>query len=148
MNQPTAEGVLRRLDVLVGDWTLEATWPSGESWPGRATFEWHPSRAHLVQHVEIDHPHAPRSLAIIGCDGAAGTYYQLYSDERGVCRVYEMTITDTELVLRRTGEPFAQRYVGTIGDGGTTITGRWEIAEDFTNYVTDFQVDYRKVRTE
>jgi hypothetical protein len=27
------------------------------------------------------------NVSIIGCDAANGTYHQLYSDERGVCRV-------------------------------------------------------------
>ena len=52
---------------------------------------------------------ARRSL-IIGCDAANGTYYQLYSDDRGVCRVYEMSIGDGEWKLWREGEPFTQRF--------------------------------------
>ncbi|MGH8824369.1 MAG: hypothetical protein ACRDVN_07835 [Jiangellaceae bacterium] len=28
-----------------------------------------------------------------------------------------------------------------------TITGRWEIAEDFTHYTTDFDLFYRRVLT-
>jgi hypothetical protein len=42
-----------------------------------------------------------------GCDAANGTYYQLYSDERGVCRVYEMSIGNGEWRLWREGEPSA-----------------------------------------
>src|SRR5438445_8788336 len=79
-----------------------------------------------------------------GCDAANATYFQLYSDERGVCRVYEMSIGDGEWKLWREGEPFSQRFTATISDAGNTITGRWEIAEDFTNYTTDFDVVYRR----
>jgi hypothetical protein len=149
MDQPTAEQALRRLEPLVGDWTLEASFPGGEPWPGggTVTFEWHPSGAHLVERATIEHPEAPDSVSIIGCDAANGTYLQLYSDSRGVCRLYEMSIRDREWKLWRDGEPFSQRFTGTIGDDGNTITGRWEIAEDGTNYSTDFDLTYHRVVT-
>jgi hypothetical protein len=149
MDQPTAEQALRRLEPLVGDWTLEASFPGGEPWPGggTVTFEWHPSGAHLVERATIEHPEAPDSVSIIGCDAANGTYLQLYSDSRGVCRVYEMSIRDREWKLWRDDEPFSQRFTGTIGDDGNTITGRWEIAEDGTNYSTDFDLTYHRVVT-
>jgi hypothetical protein len=82
----------------------------------------------------------------MGCDAANGTYYQLYSDDRGVCRVYEMSIGDGEWNLWRVGEPFAQRFSARFEDGGNTIVGRWEIAEDGTNYETDFDLTYRRVQ--
>ena len=146
MDQPTAEEALRKLEPLVGEWILEARWPGGEPWPGggRAVFEWHASRAHLVQRATAELPEAPDSVSIIGCDGANGTYFQLYSDERGVCRVFEMSIGDGEWRLWREGAPFSQRFTARISDDGTTITGRWEIAEDFTNYTTDFDLVYRR----
>jgi hypothetical protein len=147
MDQPTAEEALRRLEPLVGEWTFEATWPSGESWPGggHVTFEWLDSGAHLLQRATAELPEAPDNVSVIGCDGANGTYYQLYSDERGVCRVYEMSFGDSEWKLWRVGEPFAQRFSGTFSEDGNTITGRWEIAEDGTRYMTDFDMVFRKV---
>jgi hypothetical protein len=147
MKQPTAERALRELEVLVGEWTLAATWPSGETWPGRVTFGWLDSRTHLLQRGTLDHPQAPDNVSVIGCDGANQTYTQLYSDERGVCRIYEMRIGDGEWRLWREGEPFSQRFTGTFSDDGNTITGRWEIAEDGTNYVTDFDLIYRRSGT-
>lgn len=148
MNQPTAEGALQRLEALVGEWKLEAIGADGQPWPGEAsaTFEWHDSGRHLVQRAHIDLPEAPDSVCVIGCDAANGTFFQLYSDERGVCRIYEMTIDGSEWRLWRRGEPFAQRFVGTFEDGGDTIRGRWEIAEDQENFVTDFDLIYRRVR--
>ena len=149
MDQPTAEEALRRLEPLVGEWVLEARWPSGEPWPGggHAIFEWHDSRAHLVERATAELPEAPDNVSIIGCDAANGTYFQLYSDERGVSRVYGMSIGDGEWRLWREGEPFSQRFTARISDDGNTITGRWEIAEDFTNYTTDFDLVYRRVGT-
>jgi hypothetical protein len=148
MDQPTAEEALTKLEPLIGEWTLEANPPGGEPWPGgaRATMEWHDSRAHVVQRSTVEMPEAPNTISIIGCDAANGTYYQLYSDDRGVCRVYEMSIGDGEWRLWRVGEPFAQRFSARFEDGGNTIVGRWELAEDGTNYKTDFDLTYRKVQ--
>jgi len=147
MDQPTAEGALRRLEPLVGEWAVESSWPDGEMWPGggRVTFEWHASRAHLVQRATVDLPEAPDNVSIIGCDGAKGSYCQLYSDERGVCRVYEMSIGDGEWKLWRDGEPFSQRFTATFGDDGNTITGRWDVAEDGIDYRTDFNIVFRRI---
>ena len=147
MDQPAAEAALRALDPLVGEWSLEARPPGGEPWPGggRATFEWHDSGAHLIERSTVEVPEAPDGVSIIGCDAANGTYYQLYSDERGVCRVYEMSIDAHEWKLWRVGEPFAQRFTATISDDGQTISGRWELAEDGTNFTTDFDLTYRRI---
>jgi hypothetical protein len=147
MDQPTAEQALKEMESLVGEWTLTAIGPGGEPWPGeaRATIEWHDSEAHLVKRAAIDMPEAPSEVSIMGCDAASGTYYQLYSDDRGVCRVYEMSIGDGEWKLWRTGEPFPQRFTGTFEDDGNTIVGRWEKAEDGENYETDFELIYRKI---
>jgi hypothetical protein len=147
MHQPTAEDALRRLEALVGEWTIEASPPGGEPWPGggRSTFSWHPSGAHLVQRTTVELPEAPDSLSIIGCDGANGTYLQLYTDERGVCRVYEMRIGGGEWRLWRAGDPFAQRFVARISEDAALITGRWEKSEDGVTYTTDFDMVYRRV---
>ena len=103
MDQPTAEQALRQLEPLVGEWTFEAKWPDGEPWPGggRVTFDWHASGAHLLERGTAELPEAPDNVSIIGCDAANGTYFQLYSDERGVCRVYEMSIGNGEWKLGR-----------------------------------------------
>ena len=149
MDQPTAEQALMQLEPLVGEWSVEAKWPDGQSWPGggKITFEWHASGAHLVERATIDLPEAPDSVSVIGCDAANGTYFQLYSDERGVCRVYEMSIGNGEWKLWREGEPFSQRFTATFSDDRNTIAGRWEIAEDGTTFTTDFDLICRKVAT-
>jgi hypothetical protein len=147
VDQPTAEEALKKLEPLIGEWTLEAKPPDGDPWPGggRCTFEWHDSGAHLIQRTTVELPEAPDNISVIGCDAANGTYFQLYSDERGVCRVYNMSIGDGVWTLWREGEPFSQRFTATISKEGNTIAGRWEMAEDGTNYTTDFDLTYRRV---
>ena len=140
-----ADDALRELEPLIGEWTVEATWPGGETWPGLVTFEWLVTGAHLVQRGSLEHPDAPDNVSVIGCDAANGTYAQLYTDERGVCRVYEMEIGDGRMSLRRDGKPFAQRFTATFSDDGNTITGRWEIAEDGATFEPDFDLVFRRV---
>jgi hypothetical protein len=146
-DQPTAEEMLKRLEPLVGAWRLALTLPGGERWGGEATatFDWHDSRSHLVQRSIVEVPQAPDSTSIIGCDAAHGTYYQLYSDERGVCRVYGMSIGDGEWRLWRQGQPFAQRFTARFEDANRKIVGRWEKAEDGINFSTDFDLTYTRI---
>lgn len=146
MDQPTAEQALRELEPLVGEWILEARYPGEEPWPGggTASFAWHPSGALLLQRGTMVLPEAPDSSCVIGCDAANGTYTQLYIDERGVCRIYQMSIGNGEWTLWREGEPFAQRFTASFSDDGDTITGRWEAAQDADDYAVDFELVYRR----
>jgi hypothetical protein len=146
VEQPTAQKALQKLEPLVGEWILEARPPGGEPWPGggRSTFAWHPSGAHLIQRTMIDLPEAPNSLSIMGCDADNGTYLQLYSDDRGVSRLYDMSIDDSEWRLWREGQPFDQRFIGTISRDRNTISGRWEKSEGGTSFTIDFELVYRR----
>jgi hypothetical protein len=82
---------------------------------------------------------------IYGCDAANGTYVQLFADDRGVFRVYEMELRDRVWTLRREGEPFAQRFEGTFSADGRTITGRWELKREGEDWTTDFDTTYTRV---
>ena len=145
-DQPTAEDALRALEPLVGTWSLAARWPDGREWPGGGTmtFAWDESGAHLVQRSTTELPEAPATWSVIGCDGASGRYVQLYSDDRGVSRIYEMSFGNGEWRLWRDGEPFSQRFVGRFGADGDTVTGQWEAAEDGQTFTVDFEVTYRR----
>ena len=149
IDQPTAEQALKELEVLVGEWSQQATPPGGEPWPGEATvtFEWleGSDKRLLLECSTVEMPEAPDGVCVIGCDAANGTYFQLYSDDRGVCRVYEMSIGDGEWKLWREGEPFSQRFTAKISDDGNTIDGRWEVNEG-DGWKTDFDLVYTRVR--
>jgi len=148
MDQPTAQKALEEMEVLVGEWTLAAVPPSGEPWPGeaRATFEWLEGgdRRLLVERTMIEMPEAPNAVCVIGCDAANGTYHQLYTDDRDVCRVYEMSIGDGQWKLWRDGEPFSQRFAARISEDGNRIEGRWEVDEG-DGWKTDFDLIYTRV---
>jgi hypothetical protein len=148
MDQPTAENALKELEPLVGQWKLEATPPGGPPWPGEAsvTFEWMEGAPFLVERSKVEMPEAPNAICIIGCDAASGRYFQLYSDDRGVCRVYELSIGHGEWKIWREGEPFAQRFTGRFSEDGNRIDTRWQAAKDGTNWETDFDLVFTRVR--
>jgi hypothetical protein len=147
MSESTNTVARERLAALVGGWTMEAGPPGGPPWPGggRVTFEWLDGAALLIQRSQIDVPEAPDSVAVIGCDGMSDTYYQLYTDERDVQRIYEMSISDGVWKLWRDGPPFSQRFTGTVSEDGNAIAGRWERQED-GSWKTDFELTYTRVK--
>ena len=148
MSQPAAETMLRELDRFVGEWTMTAAPPGGASWPGeaRVRFEWLDGAFLLQRWTLRGGPEgAPTGgTAIIGGDAAGGTYVQLYRDDRGVSRAYEVGVRGREWMLRRDGPPFAQLSRGTFSADGRTIRGRWELKEDGGDWRTDFDVTYTR----
>jgi hypothetical protein len=139
---------LDRLDVLVGEWTMEAGPPGEPPWPGgaRTSFEWLEGRTWLVQRWSVEMPEAPDGIAIIGSADERGEFRQHYFDSRGVHRVYEMTLDGGTWTLERDApDPFSQRFSATFGHGGSTISGRWESREAGGDWSTDFDMTYRRV---
>ena len=148
IDQPTAENSLKELEVLVGEWSQQATPPGGDPWPGeaKATFEWLPGSDNrlLIERSTVEMPEAPDGVCVYGCDAAKGTYFQLYTDERNVCRIYEMSIGNGEWKLWREGEPFDQRFTAKISDDSNRIDGRWELNEG-DGWKTDFDLVFTRV---
>jgi hypothetical protein len=147
MSESINAAARERLEPLVGEWTMEAAPPGGPPWPGggRVTFEFLEGAPLLIERWHVDMAEAPDGIAVIGCDGMSDTYYQLYTDERDVQRIYAMSLADGVWKLWRDGEPFSQRFTGEFSEDGKTITGRWEIADDGQSWKTDFDLIYEKV---
>lgn len=143
-----------RLDVLVGEWILEAQFPGDEQAPregprGLSRFEWALDRQFLLQRTEIPVPEAPDSLAIIGVDPETGAYTQHYYDSRGVARLYAMSLADGVWTLARESADFSplnfrQRFTGTFSRDGNTISGAWEKDLDGIGWEHDFTLTYRR----
>jgi len=144
---PDRSPALERLDVLVGEWAIEAGPPGGPPWPGeaRARFEWLEGRTFLVQRWHVDLPEAPDGIALIGLGTEPESFRQWYFDSRGVHRIYEMTLADGVWRLWRDApDPFPQRFTGTLVDDGDVIVSRWEKALDGSTWETDFDLTYRR----
>jgi hypothetical protein len=141
MSQLTPNPALQRLDVLVGEWEMES--PQFPEARGRTVFEWLEGRAYLVQRSYAPEP-APTSTWLIGSDESDESYTALYYDSRGVSRVYQMSLVEGVWKVWREAPGFFQRFTGTFGDNGTTITGRWEISSDGAYWEHDFDLAYKK----
>jgi hypothetical protein len=149
---------LARLDVFIGDWSIEARFPghqltragAADSGPmARSRFEWALGGRFLLQHTEIPVPEAPDSLAIVGTDLRTGGCTQHYYDSRGVVRLYAMTFADGVWTLARESPDFSpldfrQRFTGIFSEDENTITGAWEKGRDDGEWEHDFALTYRR----
>ncbi len=138
--------MVEQLDVLVGEWRLEADFPGVD--PGRATFEWLPGNRFLALRWEVPMPEAPDGLAVMGWDEGRGTLLQHYFDSRGVCRVYTMSFDGRTWTMSRTEAdfsplPFSQRWTAEVSED--LIEGTWERTGDDGEWLKDFDLSYRRV---
>jgi hypothetical protein len=143
---------LDRLDVLTGQWEVEASFEAGFFGPGtprvtgrgRTTFAWLAGRFFLTQRFASEHPAAPSGIAIIGAGAGPQTFEQHYYDSRGVARVYQMSLDGGVWKLWRAAPGFWQRYTGEISGDGTTIKGAWQASPDGRKWRHDFGLTYIK----
>jgi hypothetical protein len=147
MSQPERPAALERLDALVGTWTIDGSHPDLPSMhvEGREEVEWTEDGKFLVVRATAEPPEFPDSTSIIGCDGTEEAYSVLYSDSRGVFRIYEMSLgAGVWKQWRDASDPFPQRFIGELSDDGNTIEARWEKAEDGSTWELDFNFDVHK----
>jgi hypothetical protein len=139
---PWPNEALRRLEPLVGDWEIVASIGGKPLGRGRSTFAWLEGGAFLVQHSEVEQAGVPIATTIIGPDDSTETWCMLYSDSRGVSRVYQMSLSDGVWKLWREAPGFSQRFTGTLRSDGKVITGRWEKSFDGSTWEHDFDLTY------
>ena len=94
---------------------------------------------------EIDDARFPSGIAMFGSDNVAGEYFQLYFDERGVSRKYDVTFADNVLKWQRNGMDFSQRNILTITDDGRTIIGKGELSKDDLVWEQDLDLTYTRI---
>ncbi|NUT55937.1 MAG: hypothetical protein HOQ03_08145 [Thermoleophilia bacterium] len=141
------------LEPLIGEWRMEMLFPEGVELPdvdARVTFEWRGDRAFVLERWTVPLPEAPDGLAVIRWDEGRGTFLQHYFDERGVARVYELSLEDGVWRMERTTPDFSdfnfsQRFTGTFSDDGSRIDCTFEIAHDHETWEKDFDAVYTRV---
>jgi hypothetical protein len=111
----------------------------------QGSFEWlDDDHFFLVYRAGTPESGYPVGHCIIGADDTMNTYTMLYSDSRGVARIYQMSLTDTEWRQWRDDSNFRQRFRATISEDGRTLTGAWEIAEGGEDWRHDFDLTYTR----
>ena len=143
MSHSITNRTLQRLEILLGTWEIQV--PRFPGVRGRATFEWLEEGAFLVHRSEVDHDAAPNATMIIGGDESTETYCVLYSDSRGVSRVYHMSLSTGVWKMWGTAPGFSQRFTGTLSDDGAAIRGYWESSADSVTWEHDFDLTYTKI---
>ena len=81
----------------------------------------------------------------IGIDESGTDSAALYSDNRGVSRVYEMSSTEGLWQLWRTAPGFSQRFAGRISPDRKTILAYWEKSFDGVAGEHDFDISYSRL---
>ena len=148
---------LRALDVLVGEWDVEATHPlaPGVVVTGKAVFEWMDGARFLLMRSWNDHPDFPNATSVIGNTSVDRVHAgvepddalrMFYFDSRGVHRVYDVRVTPTTWEWWRDSPGFSQRFTGTFREDGNEIVGRGEMCRDDRTWEDDIAMTYRRVR--
>jgi hypothetical protein len=80
---------------------------------------------------------------IIGRDDSEAGYSVLYADDRGVSRIYGMSLNGAHWQMWRSTTEFSQRFDAQLDRGAGAIRGRWEKSTDQgATWEHDFNVDY------
>jgi hypothetical protein len=134
--------------VLIGEWDTVGTHPllPNTTLQGHASFEWLEDGAFILMRTEIDHAQVPNGIAIFGSDDERGEFYQVYFDERGISRKYDMSLQDNVWKWWRNTPEFSQRVTNTITDGGDTIIGKGEMSRDGSTWEGDLNLTYRRAK--
>jgi hypothetical protein len=127
---------MRRLEPMVGDWdvTLTHAWfldSLDTEIQGTATVEWY-ADAFLLLRGSFPGRSAEEGGAawamVFSHNDPRDAFLGLYSDDRGVSRVFAMTFADGEWTLMREDPDFHQRIVMRLG--GDRIDMRADASED------------------
>jgi hypothetical protein len=157
MQHGTRHPILEHLDAFVGQWETEATHRLMPDLVvrGTASFEWLEGGRYLILRARNEHPDFPDSISILGCDepdgaddtGAAGGGCSLrYFDSRGIFRHMALEAEPGVLRFWRDRPGFSQRFTGTLGADGNTITGLAELCQDGTTWEKDLWITYKRVK--
>jgi hypothetical protein len=145
MSAPEPVRLIREFDRFVGRWSMVGSHPAfAAEARGTSTFEWLMDGALLIWRFEWEEPGPPSAVSVIGRDDASPTCSMLYSDRRGVGRVYQTTVDQGVWSMWRDAPGFSQRMRGTFSDDGNTITVRGELSRDGSRWDQDLSVTYTR----
>ncbi len=145
---PKPNPAFKSLDVFVGEWNVTLTLPMNPPFKAtvRASFEWLEDESYLMYRLGDKAAGPPYSVCVIGRDDSVDTYTMLYFDDRGVSRVYQMSLEGREWRQWRQAPGFSQRFSGTFSDDGNTITAKWEKSSDGVSWEHDFDLTYPRLK--
>jgi hypothetical protein len=139
---------LKPFEVFIGEWQTTGSHPylPGTVLHGRTSFDWLEGGAFLIMHSEIDEPHFPDGVVILGSDDVGKKFCMLHFDERGVSRVYNVTMAGNQLRWWRDEPSFSQRFVISIEDDGNRMIGQGEMSRDGAAWEKDLELTYIRIK--
>jgi hypothetical protein len=137
---------LKQFDSLIGEWDMVGTHPMiPQAVRGHSRFDWLKPDALLVWHFNWESgSDIPNALSVIGQDDAFEPCSMLYTDERGVSRIYQMTLERGIWKMWRDTPGFSQRMTGTFSESGDTITVIGELSRAGSGWEQDLNVVYTR----
>jgi hypothetical protein len=153
-NPPPSNPSLKLLGVFAGDWNTEIRWSAAThalaggpaTVRGTAQFYWIEDGHFLVQRLG-GQGGPPQARWVFGRDDASGEYSALYSDARGVSRVYRMALEGGVWKIWRDTPGFRQRFEATV-KGDAAIEGRWDKSTDGATWEHDFDIAFARTSKE
>lgn len=147
----TKSPLLEPFKIFIGEWKVEISAMSFranqfDTVIGLISFKWLENQPFIIEHSEFSDSEFPSGTQVIGLDDINKNYCVLYSDSRGVLRIYEMSLNEGLWKIWRTAPDFSQRFTGAFSDNNNTITARWENSQDGLNWEHDFDLTYTKVK--
>jgi len=147
--------VRRRLKPLLGMWDMTATVAGKVTMRGWTSFAWADDGEFLIQRADADPPgdDVPQewitngpfpTTSIIGYDDSSRTFSMLYSDARGILRVYGLNLDAGQWRIWRAAEGFNQRFTGNFSPDGKRIAAYWEKSGDGHSWSRDFDLTYTR----
>ena len=99
----------------------------------------------LLWHFDWERGGPPSALSVIGHDDSVETCSMLYSDERGVARIYQMSLEGGVWKMWREAPGFSQRMTGMLSSDGNTIDLSWRVVARWVNAGnSDLDVTYTR----
>jgi len=145
--QPTHS--LKNYEIFVGEWEMVGTHPYlPASITGKTSFEWLKQDALLAWHsVWEPGKEIPSGYSVLGHDDTEEACTILYTDERGVARIYKTRLEGRAWKMWRDSADFAQRMTGTFSEDGQSLKVQGEMSRDGgSTWEKDLSVVYtRKV---
>lgn len=86
----------------------------------------------------------PLASWVIGRDGSQHDYTVLYTDGRGVSRVYLMSLSGDAWTIWRDDPEFAQRFEATISADRRSLNGGWQKRIGGGSWEHDFDIAYSR----
>ena len=140
---------LKDVGFLVGEWIMTLSEASflpdpSEVLTGRVEVSVIESGGLLALRQHTDPSGPPAATWVIGRDESQPNYTVLYTDARGVARVYEMSFTDDVWRMWRHDPAFSQRFEAAVRPDRQAMAGRWEKRVAGGAWEHDFTLDYRR----